>query len=286
MDDSHNRVHDVLKTMVHLLSDCTESPRLDAELLLCEVLHCDRSYLYAHPETSLAEDQLASYRALTARRQAGEPIAYIRGFKDFWSLRLHITADVLIPRPETELLVELALIAYPLNQTIKVADLGTGSGAIALAIATERPSWEIYATDASATALRVAQENARRVHAYNVIFTAGDWFQPLADQTFDLILSNPPYVEEDNPRTRESLSVEPRCALMSGNGGMDDLKRIIEHARDYLRPRGWLILEHGFEQGTAVRQRLKRRGYTDVATHTDLAGLERATSSRWSGTRR
>ena len=269
-----------------MLSDCTASPRLDAELLLCEVLHCDRSYLYAHPETCLAEEQLTKYRTLTARRQAGEPIAYIRGFKDFWSLRLHVTADVLIPRPETELLVELALQTFSPHQVIKVADLGTGSGAIALAIATERPSWEILATDDSAAALGVAQQNARRVRVNNVRFMAGDWFHPLADQTFDLILSNPPYVERGKLHGVNELSVEPRRALLSGGDGMDDLKQIIDDARDYLRPRGCLILEHGCEQGTAVRQLLKRRGCTEVATHLDLAGLERATISRWPDTRR
>jgi release factor glutamine methyltransferase len=284
IDTSNNRIHDVLRRTGALLTGFTESPRLDAELLLCEVLHCDRSYLYAHPETCLAREQLASYGALTARRKAGEPIAYIRGFKDFWSLRIRVTPAVLIPRPETELLVELALKAFPQNQSIKVVDLGTGSGAIALAIATERPSWEVHASDTSAAALKVALQNARRMNAHNTTFVVGDWLQPLAGQRYDLILSNPPYVEEGN-QNASNLFLEPRSALMSGRDGMDDLNLIIEAARDHLRPEGWLMLEHGRAQGSAVRHLLKRLGYTDVATHLDLAGLERATSSRWSGAR-
>lgn len=274
----------MLQRTIPLLAKCTESPRLDAELLLCEVLHCERSHLYAHPETCLAKEQLTSYDALTARRQAGEPIAYIRGFKEFWSLRLLVTPAVLIPRPETELLVDLALNAFARNQTIKVADLGTGSGAIALAIATERPSWKIHASDASAAALEVAQQNARRVDAHNISFVMGDWLQALAGQWYDLILCNPPYVEEEIGNIN-NLSQEPRSALLSGSDGMDDLKLIIEDARHHLRPEGWLILEHGCAQGAAVRQLLELRGYKDIATHPDLTGLERATSCRWSSTR-
>ncbi len=280
MDTRNNRIQDVLPKIVGLLSNCTESPRLDAELLLCEVLHCDRSYLYAHPETRLTTEQLTSCAALTARRQAGEPIAYIRGFKYFWSLRVLVTPAVLIPRPETELLVELALKAFPHSRTIKAADLGTGSGAIALAIATEHPSWEVHASDASAAALEVAQQNLRRMDARNITLVQGDWLQPLAGQRYDLILCNPPYVEEGNPKAGHRF-LEPRSALLSGSDGLADLKQIVDHARDHLRPQGWLILEHGSAQGAAVRERMKRRGYSDVVTHRDLAGLERATSSRW-----
>jgi len=298
-------------------------PVEDARLLLAHVLGRDPAWLFAWPEHELDETQLARYRELLLRRAAGEPLAYLTGEKEFWSLPLKVTPATLVPRPETELLVELALNLSPLppgdgrgvrrdvggrdaavkppgmdsrrsrrtprpspspptghdHRKVKVLDLGTGSGAIALALARERPGWQITATDASPEALAVAEENAQRLRLGNVRFLQGDWYQALpAGARFHLILSNPPYVAEDDPHLqRDGLPHEPGGALASGPEGLDDLRLIIAGAPRHLEPGGWLLVEHGMDQGEAVRELFRQAGFEGVETRQDLAGRDRVT---------
>ncbi|MGN6313584.1 MAG: peptide chain release factor N(5)-glutamine methyltransferase, partial [Rhodanobacteraceae bacterium] len=220
--------------------------------------------------------------ALIARRARGEPIAYLIGSRGFHALELRVSPDVLIPRPETELLVELALARIPVDAECRVADLGTGSGAIALSIARERPRARVLATDASGAALAVARDNARRLNLTNVGFAQGDWCAALGDGCdFDLIVSNPPYIAEDDPHLREGdLRFEPRAALASGADGLDAICAIVRDARAHLRGGGWLLLEHGFAQGAQVRALLQESGYREVFTERDLEGRERTTGAR------
>lgn len=257
-----------------------DSPRLDAEVLLGHALGKPRQYLYAWPDTPLEAAALECYRGLIGRRAAGEPVAYLSGHRGFWNLDLAVSPAVLVPRPETELLVELTLGQLPASHQ-RVADLGTGSGAIALALAGERPAWRIVATDASEEALAVARANAARLGFGNVEFHAGDWCDALPRGPFDAILSNPPYIDAEDPHLgRGDLRFEPRSALVAGDGGLADIRQIAGAARAFLRTGGWLLLEHGYTQGEAVRDILAGVGYRDVATHHDLAGQERITVGR------
>ena len=250
--------------------------RIDAELLLLHLLGKPRSWLYAHAGDALPAGVEVAFDALLARREAGEPIAYITGRRGFWSLDLEVTPATLIPRPETERLVELVLERLPRNAPCRVADLGTGSGAIALSLARELPRAQVVATDASAAALAVAERNARRLGIANASFVEGDWLAPLAGQRFDLIASNPPYIESDDPHlARGDLRFEPATALASGGDGLDDIRRIVVDAIPCLRPGGWLLFEHGWKQGEAARALLQAAGYADVFTAQDLEGRDR-----------
>jgi release factor glutamine methyltransferase len=250
--------------------------RADAELLLLHVLRQPRSWLFTHAGDELDTDVQTAFSALVERRAAGEPVAYISGRRGFWSLDLEVTPATLIPRPETELLVELALQRLPLAAACSVVDLGTGSGAIALAIARERPHARVTATDASVAALAVAQRNAQRLAIGNVAFVHGDWLAPLAGQRFDLIASNPPYIEAADPHLAQGdLRYEPASALAAGADGLDDIRRIITSAREHLRPGGWLLFEHGWKQGAASRLLLDDAGYAGVFTAPDLEQRER-----------
>ncbi len=251
----------------------------DARLILAHVLERDPAWLFAWPEHELDEAQLARYRELLRRRAAGEPLAYLTGEKEFWSLPLKVTPATLVPRPETELLVELALKRGHDHGKAKVLDLGTGAGAIALALAHERRRWEITATDVSPEALAVAAENARRLGLANVRFLQGDWYRAVpAGERFHLILSNPPYVAEDDPHLeRGALPHEPRRALVSGPDGLDDLRTLIAGAPGHLEPGGRLLVEHGMDQGAAVRALFRQADFQRVETHRDLAGRDRVT---------
>jgi len=259
------------------LAQCIETPRLDAELLLAHTLGVSRAWLIAHARDVV---EAAPYEGLIERRATGEPLAYILGFKDFWTLCLLVTPAVLVPRPETELLVEraLALVSTP---SANVGDLGTGSGAIALALASERPRWQVTATDASAEALAIAQANALELGLMRVKFLQGNWFAPLAGCRFDLILSNPPYIAaSDAALAHPALQREPQMALSPGADGMASLREIIRNAPDFLAPHGWLLLEHGANQADEVAHELVARGFTHVRSHRDLAGHERVTEAR------
>ena len=260
------------------LTEVSASPRLDLELLLCRAADCPRTLLYARPETELSAPAAAAFEALIERRKRGEPMAYILGEREFWSLSLRVSPATLIPRPETELLVELAL-ALVTEPRARVLDLGTGSGAIALALARERPDWEITGSDRSAAALEVAEANRRALALDNVRFRQGDW---LAGERghYHLIVANPPYVGPADPHLdRGDVRFEPRTALVAAEHGLADLRAIATAAPDHLLPGGWLLLEHGADQGAAVRA-LCAPGLEAVRSWRDLAGHERASGGR------
>lgn len=252
--------------------------RADAELLMAHVLGKPRTWLYAFGDSALTAAQQAAFEGLAARRAAGEPVAYLTGRRGFWTLDLQVTPDTLIPRPETELLVELALARLPPDAAADVLDLGTGSGAVALAIASERPLVRVTAVDASPGALAVARANAETHGLRNLEFRHGDWYAPVADARFALIASNPPYIETTDPHLAQGdLRFEPYSALASGRDGLDDLRAIIAGAPRHLLPAGWLLLEHGWNQGAAVRALLVAGGFADVATARDLEDRDRVT---------
>lgn len=255
--------------------------RLEAELLLAHALGKPRAWLYAWPEHEPDATQRAAFEALVAARERGEPIAYLTGRREFWSLDLVVTRDVLIPRPETELLVELALVRIPSRKEVRMADLGTGSGAIALALARERPHARIVASDASDAALDVARGNARRLGIDNLTFAAGDWCAALGDGCFDAIVSNPPYIAaHDAHLDAGDLRYEPVSALVSGADGLDAIRRIVGEAYAHLCVGGWLLLEHGWDQAARVHALFEAAGYADVEGARDHAGRERVTLGR------
>ena len=256
------------------------TPDLDAEWLLTHVIGFGRARLRSHPEDPVEAAKADQYLGLIERRATGEPVAYITGRKDFWSLRLTVTPAVLVPRPETELLIERAL-ALRSEEFGRVIDLGTGSGAIALALASERPGWQVTATDTSEEALAVARLNAAALSLKRVQFLQGTWLEPLKGQTFDLIISNPPYIAAADPAMNDvALLHEPRDALTPGEDGMASLRAIIQAAPDYLERDGWILLEHGADQAAAVTRELVARGLRHVRSHRDLAGHERMTEAQ------
>lgn len=269
-------------TVVHALREAaTRIDRVDAEALLLHVLGQPRGWLFTHGGDALTPDQSSRFDELIARREAGEPVAYLTGSRGFWTLDLEVTPDTLIPRPETELLVELALARIPHGAASRIADLGTGSGAIGLAIASERPSAGVVATDASEAALAVAGRNAQRNDIGNIEFRHGSWYAPLAGERFDLIASNPPYIEEGDPHLVEGdLRFEPMTALASGEDGLDDLRCIVSAAPSHLVEGGWLLVEHGWNQGDAVRALFIDAGLVDVETASDLERRDRMTLGR------
>ena len=254
------------------------TPDLDAQLLLAHVLGVPRARLRSHPETAPAPTAAGRYRALIERRATGEPVAYLTGEKDFWTLRLQVTPAVLVPRPESELLVERALALWPAGHA-RVADLGTGSGAIALALASERPAWRVLASDVSADALQVARGNAAALGISGVEFRLGSWFEPLRDERFELLVSNPPYIGAADPHLAH-LSHEPRLALTPGKDALACITAIIRGAGRHLVPGGWLLLEHGATQAEEVRRELVLAGMRHVRSHRDLAGFERMTEGQ------
>jgi len=262
----------------------SDSSRLDAELLLAHVLGKRREFLVTWPETDLSEAEQQMFSKLLEQRAQGYPLAYLVGSKAFWDFDLTVNSDVLIPRPETELLVELVLECLDTDRQL-VADLGTGSGAIALALAKERKNWQLVASDSSVAALRIARLNAQNLEINNIEFRQGSWLDALQeDQTnarYDAIISNPPYIDAaDEHLSQGDLRFEPVQALVAGQQGLADLKQIIIQSRDKLKNGAILLLEHGFQQGEAVRQLFAQSGYNEIQTHKDLAGLERATLAR------
>lgn len=257
--------------------------RIEVRMLLQHVLQVSRAFLIAHPDTELNAEQRAVYTALLERRLAGEPLAYILGEREFFGLNFIVSPATLIPRPDTELLVTEALQRLPAQSTAqtRVLDLGTGSGAIALSLAHTRPDLAVTAVDASAAALAIAQKNAARLHCNHVRLLQSDWFSALNNAQFDLIVSNPPYIEETDTHLQQGdLRFEPRSALAAGGDGLDDLRHIIANARTHLRPGGWLLLEHGYDQAPRVRELLAKAGYTDIYSARDLGGIERVSGGR------
>lgn len=258
------------------------SARIEVQSLLQGVLRVNRAWLLTHPEQALAADRLAQYMALFERRLNGEPIAYLLGEREFYGLLFKVTPATLIPRPETELLVELALQRIPQQGACRVLDLGTGSGAIALSIAHARPDAEVVAVDASPDALEVALHNTHTHHLANVRLLLSDWYAALQDERFDMIVSNPPYVAAgDVHLTRGDVRFEPAYALASGTHGLDDIRRICSAAAAHLNPEGWLIFEHGYDQAAQVRELLQQFGLVEIFSARDLAGIERVSGGRW-----
>lgn len=259
-----------------------ESATVDSRLLLCFVLQCEPVTLMTYPERLLTDSEQSQFRQLIALRKDGHPVAYIMGYRDFWNLRLKVSEKTLIPRPETELLVELAL-ALPLAKNAHAIDLGTGTGAIALALASERPDWHIMGIDFDAAIVELAEQNrVSNSIGNNAHFKQSNWFESIGEQKFDLIVTNPPYVEPDSAYLKQGdLRFEPDTALVAKGNGLGDIKTIIEKSHTKLNIEGWLLIEHGFNQGRDVRELLHNEGFVHVKTESDLNGCERITMAQW-----
>lgn len=256
------------------LEGFSESARIDLEQLLCHTLGKTRSYLYTWPERSLTEQQINEFKQLLARRENGEPVAHLTGYRGFWTLELEVNKETLIPRPETELLVEWALKQFS-DQSIRLADLGTGTGAIALALASERPDWQVEATELQQSAVELAQRNAQRLNLVQVRILSGSWCEPLTG-LYDLLVSNPPYIDPQHPCLHEGdLRYEPLSALIADQQGMADIFSIIQQSARFLKPQGWLVFEHGYDQGHAVKTALQQAGFRNCFTQQDLNGHDR-----------
>jgi release factor glutamine methyltransferase len=267
--------------MISIRETLGRKPELEAEMLLCQVLKKDRAFLLAHSEMLLNEKQTASYQNLLAKRIKGIPIAYLTSKRDFWSLTLKVNQHTLIPRHETELLVELALDKIPNQPNLRILELGTGSGAIALALAKERPQWQISACDVSKKALLIAQENAQALGITNVLFYHSNWYRNIPQHKYHAILSNPPYLSAEDPHLLEGdLRFEPRGALISGQDGLADLLFIIKQGYDYLMPNGIMLLEHGYNQKLNVQAILKKLDYKNSQCWQDIQGHDRV-SGGW-----
>ncbi|MEP9317378.1 peptide chain release factor N(5)-glutamine methyltransferase [Pseudomonas sp. LABIM340] len=274
-----------MATIMTLLNEAqlpdSPSARLDAELLLAAALGKPRSFLRTWPERVVSREAHDLYDRYLARRVAGEPVAYILGRQGFWSLDLEVAPHTLIPRPDTELLVETALALLPASPS-RVLDLGTGTGAIALALACERLSWQVLGVDRIPEAVALAERNRERLRLANVAFRASHWFSTVEGERFALIVSNPPYIPSTDPHLKQGdVRFEPSSALVSGQDGLDDIRLIIDQAPNHLENGGWLMLEHGFDQPDAVRDLLLSRGFSAVESRRDLGGHERISLGRW-----
>ncbi|RLV60213.1 peptide chain release factor N(5)-glutamine methyltransferase [Parashewanella curva] len=259
------------------LAHTSESASLDAEVCLMHVLNKNRTYLYTWPDKTLSDTEQTSFHEIIVKREQGHPVAHIVGEREFWSLPLLVNATTLIPRPDTEILVETAL-TLPLPEQAKVLDLGTGTGAIALALASEKPNWHVMAVDKVEDAVKLAQTNQGRLQLNNVTIKQSDWFSAVEAQTFDLIVSNPPYIDEqDEHLTQGDVRFEPLSALTAPNEGFADLFHIADIAKNCLNPNGFLLMEHGYQQGEKLRHQLTKLGYSQVKTIKDFGNNERCT---------
>ncbi|MBB1345326.1 MULTISPECIES: peptide chain release factor N(5)-glutamine methyltransferase [Pseudoalteromonas] len=264
-----------------LLALSSESAKLDAQVLLLHILQKPRSYLFTWPEHALSDEQQSQFNVFIQRRLKGEPVAHITGLREFWSLSLEVNATTLIPRPDTETLVEQALeIALP--ATAKVLDLGTGTGAIALALGSEMPNWQITAVDRVSDAVALATRNQQRLAINNVHVKQSNWFSELHGEKFNLIVTNPPYIESSDIHLNQGdVRFEPLSALVADDCGMSDIKQIITQSRDYLSSNGYLLIEHGFEQGEAVRHFFEKMAFVNIKTVKDLGNNDRVTLALW-----
>ncbi|MUK45885.1 peptide chain release factor N(5)-glutamine methyltransferase [Aliivibrio fischeri] len=273
----------LLKRSIQSLTlEGSDSPQVDAAVLLCHVLDKPRSYLLTWPEKIVSDEELGNFNALLERRLAGEPIAYIVGYREFWSLPLKVSPTTLIPRPDTERLVEVALDHLTPNAQ-SILDLGTGTGAIALAIASEMPTLNVIGVDYQDDAVELAKENAKINHINNVEFRQGSWFEPISlSDKFEIIVSNPPYIDGNDPHLSEGdVRFEPQTALVAEQEGFADLLHIIDHSRQHLIDNGWLLMEHGFEQGNQLRDYFIEYGFINVKTEQDYTGNDRVTLGQW-----
>ena len=273
--------------MANQLAKVSDSPRLDVEILLAHVLQKDRTFLFTWPETALTVEQEDNFIALFDRRLRGEPVAHIIGQREFWSLPLFVNNTTLIPRPDTELVVETVLNLFASdmhNQPRHVLDLGTGTGAIVLALAHEKKYWHCVGVDNQPEAVLLAQKNCQHLHIQNVEIKQSDWFSAIEETDFDVIVSNPPYIAADDPHLQQGdVRFEPMSALVADNQGLRDIENIVQQARHYMRPNGWLLIEHGYQQGQTVRQLFEQSGYVAITTLRDLNDNERVTMGKKTG---
>jgi release factor glutamine methyltransferase len=262
----------------------SDSARLDIELLLCHILQKNRTYLFTWPDKVLSPEQAETFQFFFSRRKSGEPIAHILGQREFWSLPLAVNNSTLIPRPDTELLVELVLELFAEDSVERqrtCLDLGTGTGAIVLAIASEKAQWQLMGVDKSADAVALAEKNRRALQFAQVQIRQSDWFSAISAQQFDVIVSNPPYIDPQDPHLDQGdVRFEPRSALIADKHGLADIELIVQQGWNYLHEQGWLLLEHGYDQGQALRDLFTARGFVQVQTRTDLGGNERVTFGR------
>lgn len=281
-DYTAESIQSLLSTAAARLASASETAMLDAEVLLCHCLNKNRSFLRAWPEHHPSSAQTAQFQMLVEQRSQGKPIAYLTGQREFWSRNFKVSPDVLIPRPDTELLIELSLALLPADRPSKTIDLGTGSGIIAITLAAERPLADIVASDLSAAALAIARYNAERLDAGNVRFIQSHWFDRIDETGFDLVLSNPPYIPDSDPHLQEGdVRFEPDSALISAENGLQDIRLIAEQARQHLKDGGQLLIEHGYNQQTDVQAIFTVLNYRQVTTHADLSGNPRVTSGIW-----
>lgn len=258
--------------------NCSDTTKLDAEILLCDVMQFNRSKIYAHPQQLIPDDKSVLFKSLIEQRRQGRPIAHLTGKKEFWSLELAVNKETLIPRPETECLVEDALLMIPDEESFNILDLGTGSGAIAIAIASERPNSTIVATDINPDALDMAKKNAASHALTNIKFLLSDWYKNIPSQSFDLIVSNPPYVKQDDEHLSQGdVQFESELALVAGKDGMKAINIILENSRSYLTNNAFLLIEHGYDQKTLVQHTFLINGFKNIKTLQDLSGQDRVT---------
>ena len=275
-------IHLQLTQASQRLTCVSDTATLDAEVLLSYSLHKNRSFIRTWPEKQLSQEEIKHFQSLVEMRSTGVPVAYLTGTREFWSRNFNVSPDVLIPRADSELLVELALNALPIDQACKLIDLGTGSGILAICLAAERPLAQIIASDLSSNALIIAKNNAEKHQITNIEFIQSHWLEQISQQYFDLIISNPPYIAENDPHLQQGdLPFEPRTALVSQENGLKDIKLICQQARHSLRPNGLLLIEHGYNKQEQVQSIFTDNFYQQVITHKDLSGQPRVTSGLW-----
>ena len=274
-------IQQALQQASQALSETSPSAKLDAQVLLTHVLQCNTAHLAAWPEKNLSEEQAAQYLQLTQQRKDGQPVAHLTGTREFWSLAFTVNDSTLIPRPETETLIEFILENFSNKKNLKLLDMGTGTGAIAISIASEKPGWKIFASEVSEQALVLARQNSEQHQTSNITFIHSNWFDNITDHDFDIIVSNPPYIAGDDPHLLQGdVRFEPRSALSSGKSGMDDIEHLCLHAKKHLAKNGWLIVEHGYDQAQMVAECFAKQGYTQVEQKKDLAGHTRMTAGK------
>jgi release factor glutamine methyltransferase len=263
------------------LAESSPTARLDAEVLLTHTLQCNTAHLLAWPEKVLDEEQIANYQQLIQQRQKGLPVAHLTGLREFWSLNFSVNNSTLIPRPETETLIEFILEKFSGRESIKLLDMGTGTGAIAITIATEKPGWNIFASELSADALKLAMHNSNCHKTSNISFVQSNWFTKIKHSDFDIIVSNPPYIANDDPHLLAGdVRFEPISALSSGAVGMDDIEHLCRHAKKHLKKNAWLIIEHGYNQMQPVAACFAKNGFTQIEQKQDLSGHIRMTAGK------